>query len=296
VMERLGLGPDVLLQRNPRLVYARMTGWGQLGPLAERAGHDINYIALSGALHAIGRAGEAPVPPLNLVGDFGGGGMLLAFGIACAVIEARSSGRGQVVDTAMVDGASLLATMFSGMLAAGRWSEERGVNVLDSGAPWYDTYRTKDAKFVAIGAIEPKFYRELIERLGLDSTALPEQHDRSRWTELRAAFARAFAAKTRDEWCAVFDGSDACFAPVLTFSEARVHPHAAARDAFQTIGKIEQPAPAPRFGRTPAATRRPAPERGALGQEALEDWGFDPAQIERLKALGVGIAPAGSPR
>jgi alpha-methylacyl-CoA racemase len=289
VMERLGLGPESLLERNPKLVYARMTGWGQHGPLAERAGHDINYIALSGALHAIGRAGQPPVPPLNLVGDFGGGGMLLAFGIACAVIEARSSGRGQVVDTAMVDGASLLATMFSGMLAAGHWREERGVNLLDTGAPWYETYETKDAKFVAIGAIEPKFYKELLERLGLADAGLPAQQDRARWPELRAAFARTFAARTRDEWCAVFDGSDACFAPVLTFSEARAHPHALARAAFQKVGKIEQPAAAPRFGRTPGGTPRPPPERGALGRAALLDWGFDSAQIDHLASLGLGM-------
>ena len=290
VMERLGLGPEVLMARNPRLVFARMTGWGQSGPLADRAGHDINYIALTGALNAIGRAGEAPVPPLNLVGDFGGGGMLLAFGIACAVIEARQSGRGQVVDAAMVDGASLLATMFSGMLASGQWSEERGANMLDSGAPWYDSYRTKDGRYVAIGAIEPKFYRELLERLGLDAAALPAQHDRAGWPRLREQFSARFGARTRDEWCAVFDGSDACFAPVLTFSEAREHPHARARDAFARVGSIDQPAPAPRFSRTPGSTRRPPPERGALGREALADWGFDAAAVEALVALGVGLA------
>jgi alpha-methylacyl-CoA racemase len=295
VMERLGLGPEALLERNPRLVYARMTGWGQQGPLAARAGHDINYIALIGALHAIGRPGEAPVPPLNLVGDFGGGGMLLAFGIACAVIEARSSGRGQVVDTAMVDGAALLATMFNGMLAAGTWSEKRGVNALDGGAPWYDTYRTRDGKFVAIGAVEPKFYVELIERLGLAGAGLPTQHDRARWPELRLAIGNAFAAKTRDEWCAVFDGSDACFAPVLTFSEAQGHPHALARDAYQRVGRIDQPAAAPRFSRTPGATRGAPPERGEHGRDALADWGWTAAEIEDLKALGLGLrAPPGA--
>jgi len=289
VMERLGLGPDVLLARNPRLVYGRMTGWGQHGPLADRAGHDINYIALTGALNAIGRAGETPPPPLNLVGDFGGGGMMLAFGVACAVIEARSSGRGQVVDTAMVDGAALLSTMFAGMLAAGSWSEERGANVLDSGAPWYDTYRTADGKFVAIGAIEPKFYRELLERLGLAAAALPAQHDRAGWPALRRAFTDAFASRSRDEWCAVFEGSDACFAPVLSFSEARSHPHATARSAYQRVGRIEQPAAAPRFSRTPGATRGAPPERGESGREALVDWGFDAAAIERLVGLGLGL-------
>jgi alpha-methylacyl-CoA racemase len=290
VMERLGLGPDVLLGRNPRLVYGRMTGWGQDGPLAPRAGHDINYIALTGALHAIGRAGGPPVPPLNLVGDFGGGGMLLAFGIACALVEARGAGRGQVVDAAMVDGASLLAAMFAGLLATERWTEARGKNLLDSGAPWYDVYPTKDGGYVAIGAIEPKFYAELLERLGLAGEPLPAQHDRDRWPELRARFAAVFRSRTRDEWSRAFDGSDACFAPVLAFSEARRHPHAAARGGYVDVGGVPQPAPAPRFGRTPGAVSRPPPERGALGREALADWGFSEAEIERLAALGLGFA------
>jgi len=294
VMERLGLGPETMRARNPRLVYGRMTGWGQQGPLAERAGHDINYIALSGVLHAMGRRGEPPAPPLNLVGDFGGGGMMLAFGIACAVIEARSSGRGQTIDAAMVDGASTLATMFGGMLATGAWTEDRGANVLDGGAPWYDTYETKDGRYVSIGAIEPKFYRELLERLALTDAALPDQQDRAGWPALRAAFTRTFASRTRDEWCAVFEGSDACFAPVLTFSEARAHPHAQARSAFQRVGSVEQPAPAPRFDRTPGRTRRPPPERGEGGREALQEWGFDAAQIAHFEALGVGLAAAGA--
>jgi len=289
VMERLGLGPEVLLARNPKLVYGRMTGWGQDGPLAARAGHDINYIALSGALHAIGRAGEAPVAPLNLVGDFGGGGMLLAFGIACGVIEARSSGRGQVVDAAMVDGASLLSTMFSGMLAAGSWREERGSNFLDTGAPWYDCYRTSDGQFVSIGAIEPKFYAELLARLGLDTATLPKQHDRAGWPLLRERFAGAFAARSRDAWCAAFEGSDACFAPVLSFTESRRHPHVAARAGTIELGGIAQPAPAPRFDRTPGAAKRPPPERGEGGAAALADWGFDAAAIEDLARLGVGF-------
>jgi len=214
VMERLGLGPDVALKANPRLIYGRMTGWGQEGPLAARAGHDINYIALSGVLHAFGRKGEAPVPPLNLVGDFGGGGMLLAFGLACALMEARRSGRGQVVDAAMVDGAALLAAMFSGFLAGGQWSEERGANILDTGAPWYDLYETADRKYVAIGAIEDKFFAELAARLKL--LDLPPQHDRSQWPKMRQRFAATFKSKTRDEWCRVFEGADACFAPVLS--------------------------------------------------------------------------------
>ena len=290
VMERLGLGPEVMLARNPKLVYGRMTGWGQDGPLAARAGHDINYVALAGALHGIGRAGDAPVPPLNLVGDFGGGGLLLAFGIACGIIEARGSGRGQVVDAAMIDGASLLSTMFHGLIAGGYWRDERGANFLDSGAPWYDTYRTRDGRYVAIGAIETKFYGELIDRLGLAGRPLPHQYDRAHWPELRAQFAAAFAAKTRDEWCAVFEGSDACFAPVLTFAEARAHPQSATRGGFVDVGGIAQPAPAPRFGRTPGAVTGAPPARGAGGRAALADWGFGPDEVERLVALGVGFA------
>ena len=289
VMERLGLGPDVLLKRNPKLVYGRMTGWGQDGPLSARAGHDINYIALTGVLHAIGRAGGAPVPPLNLIGDFGGGGMLLAFGIACALVEAQRSGKGQVVDAAMVDGASLLAAMFSGMLATKRWSEVRGENLLDSGAPWYDTYETKDGKYVAIGSIEPKFYEELLLRLGLQGKDLPKQHDRKGWPVLRTLFSATFKGKTREEWCTVFDGSDACFAPVLTFSEARLHPHNAARGNSVLSGRIEQPAPAPRFSRTPGAIRRAPPERGEGGKQALLDWGFSNLDLEKFKSLGLNF-------
>ena len=289
VMERLGLGPDVLLQKNPRLVYGRMTGWGQDGPLSARAGHDINYIALSGVLHAIGRAGGAPVPPLNLVGDFGGGGMLLAFGITCALLEAQRSGRGQVVDAAMVDGASLLAAMFSGMLAAKRWTEARGENLLDTGAPWYDVYETKDGKHVAIGSIEPKFYEELLVRLGLQGRDLPAQYDRKSWPALRKLFTERFKEKTRDDWCKVFEGSDACFAPVLTFSEARAHPHNAARRSFVQTGKVDQPAPAPRFSRTPGAIRRAPPERGEGGRQALMDWGFSASELEKFKSSGLNF-------
>jgi alpha-methylacyl-CoA racemase len=288
VMERLGLGPEEALKRNPKLVYGRMTGWGQAGPLAARAGHDINYIALAGVLNAFGRKGEKPVPPLNLVGDFGGGGMLLAFGVACALLEARSSGRGQVIDAAMVDGASTLAAMFSGFLASKNWSEERGVNVLDGGAPWYDTYETKDNKYISLGAIEAKFYDELHARLGLEP--LP-QHDRTRWPEMRVRFEKTFHGRTRDEWCKVFEGSDACFAPVLSFSEARLHEHAAARQAFIEVKGVPQPAPAPRFSRTAAQVCAPAPERGAGGAKALAEWGFDEQEVEALRAAGVGFAP-----
>ena len=286
VMERLGLGPEACLKANPKLVYGRMTGWGQDGPLAPRAGHDINYIALAGVLHAFGRKGEAPVPPLNLVGDFGGGGMLLGFGIACALLHAHATGQGQVVDAAMVEGASLLAAMFSGLLAAGRWSEERGANILDTGAPWYDCYETGDGKHVAIGAIEAKFFEELVQRLQL--SGLPPQNDRARWPEMRAAFARTFMQKTRDEWVKVFEGSDACFAPVLTFSEARRHPHNLARHGYVSVARLEQPAPAPRYSATPAEVRREPPERGALGRAALADWGFAPAEIDRLRKAGLG--------
>ncbi len=289
VMERLGLGPDALLAKNPRLVYGRMTGWGQEGPLAPRSGHDINYIALTGVLNAIGRAGGGPVPPLNLIGDFGGGGMLLAFGIACALVEAQRSGKGQVVDAAMVDGASLLAAMFSGMMAAGRWNETRGNNVLDTGAPWYDVYETADGKYVAIGSIEPKFYEELLLRLDLKGEGLPSQHDRKGWPLLRKAFERKFKSRTRDEWCAVFEGSDACFAPVLSFTEARAHPHNVARGTFLRSGKVDQPAPAPRFSRTPGSIRREPPERGEGGAQALADWGFSRLEVQQLKALGLNF-------
>jgi len=287
VMERLGLGPDAALARNPKLVYGRMTGWGQDGPLAPRAGHDINYIALAGVLHAFGRKQEPPVPPLNLIGDFGGGGMLLGFGVACALIEASRSGKGQVVDAAMVEGASLLAAMFAGFLAAGSWSEERASNILDTGAPWYDVYETKDGKYVSIGAIEAKFFEELLSRLGLKN--VPGQYDRARWPQMREMFSRTFKAKTRDEWCKVFEGSDACFAPVLSWTEARKDPHNVARKSYVSVGEVEQPAPAPRFSRTPGAVRRPPPERGAGGAAALADWGFAAAEINRLRSLGIGF-------
>ncbi|HYY62667.1 MAG TPA: CaiB/BaiF CoA-transferase family protein, partial [Burkholderiales bacterium] len=286
VMERLGVGPAEALEANQRLVYGRMTGWGQEGPLAPRAGHDINYIALSGILNAIGRRGEAPVPPLNLIGDFGGGGMLLGFGVVCALLEASRSGRGQVIDAAMVDGAALLAAMFAGFLAAGSWSEERGANLLDSGAPWYDVYETADGKYVAIGAIEDKFYAELCSRLKLE---LPPQHDRARWPEMRRRLAETFKHKRRDEWCRVFEGSDACFAPVLSWSEARAHEHSRARTAYAELAKVAQPAPAPRFSRTAPELRRAPPERGEGGQAALRDWGYGEGEIAKLRALGIGF-------
>jgi alpha-methylacyl-CoA racemase len=290
VMERLGVGPDAALARNPKLVYGRMTGWGQDGPMAPRAGHDINYIALAGPLAAIGRAGSAPVPPLNLVGDFGGGGMLLAFGIAAGLVEAQRSGKGQVIDAAMCEGASLLSTMFHGMLAAKRWKEEPAANHLDTGAPWYDNYATKDGKYVAIGSIEGRFYADLLVRLGIAGENLPGQHDRAGWPKLRERFAMAFKTKTRDEWCTAFEGSDACFAPVLNWSEAYAHPHNVARKSFVDIGGVKQPAPAPRFSRTPGMVRGKPPERGEGGGAALADWGFDVAAVEKLRSLGLGFA------
>ena len=285
VMERLGLGPDAVLGRNPKLVYGRMTGWGQDGPLAPRAGHDINYIALAGVLHAFGRKGEAPVPPLNLVGDFGGGGMLLGFGVACALLEAARSGRGQVVDAAMVEGASLLAAMFAGFLKTKTWSEVRGVNILDTGAPWYNVYQTKDGKYVSIGSIETRFYRELLQKLKLKDLG---QHNRKRWPQMHKLFAKTFRSKTRAQWCKVFEGSDACFAPVLSWSEARCDTHNVFRKSFISMKNVAQPAPAPRFSRTPGAVRRAPPERGQGGRQALLDWGFDDNTIKKLGSLGLG--------
>jgi alpha-methylacyl-CoA racemase len=263
-----------------------MTGWGQDGPLAPRAGHDINYIALSGVLHAIGRRGEAPVPPLNLVGDFGGGGMLLGFGVACGLIEAQRSGKGQVIDAAMVEGASLLAAMFSGFLHAKQFNEVRGDNILDTGAPWYNVYETKDGKHVSIGSIEARFFDELIRRLQLEN--VPPQHDRARWPEMKALFENTFRSKTRDEWVRVFEGSDACFAPVLSWSEARRDPHNQFRKNFVEMKGVEQPAPAPRFSRTAAEVRRAPPERGEGGAQALADWGFNESEIKALNSRGLG--------
>jgi len=288
VMERLGIGPDEMLKINPKLVYGRMTGWGQTGPLAARAGHDINYIALTGILNAIGRKGEAPLPPLNLIGDFGGGGMLLGFGVACGLIEAGRSGKGQVIDAAMVEGASLLATMFFGFLSSNAWNENRGSNILDTGAPWYNVYETKDGKYVSIGAIEERFYKDLLTRMQLAEKDFP-QHDRAKWPLHKAAFTTAFKAKTRDEWVKAFEGSDACFAPVLSWSEAPRHPHNRARSAFLSVKRVEQPAPAPRFSRTAPEVLRGPPERGEGGAQALADWGFDAEQVKRLGSLGLGF-------
>ncbi|MDM0103441.1 CaiB/BaiF CoA-transferase family protein [Variovorax sp. J22R24] len=288
-MERLGLGPEVALARNPKLVYGRMTGWGQTGPLAERAGHDLNYIALSGVLSGIGPTGGKPVPPLNLVGDYGGGGMLLAMGVLAALLNVQRGGAGQVVDAAMIEGAAQLGAVFWGLIASGNWKEERGSNWLDSGAPWYDTYRTSDGHCMAVGAVESRFYAELVEKLGLADAGLPSQHDRSGWPRLREAFERAFASRTRAEWCAVFDGSDACVAPVLGFSEAPNHAQHRARASFVEVDGVIQPGPAPRFSATPSALPRRAPSRGEHGEAALRDWGFDHTAIVRLQEQGLGV-------
>lgn len=283
VMERLGLGPDVCLARNPRLVYGRMTGWGQEGPLAHAAGHDINYISLAGALEPIGRRGERPVPPLNLVGDFGGGGMLLAYGMVCALLESRRSGRGQVVDAAMVDGSAALMTIIHSMRYAGFWKEERGTNLLDTGAHFYDVYETSDGKYVSVGSIEPQFYAELIQRLGLEGENLPAQMDRGQWPSFKDRFEALFKTKTRDEWCEILEGSDVCFAPVLSMSEAPEHPHNRARGTFVEVAGRVQPGPAPRFSRTPGAISRPAPLAGQHTVEALAEWGFSAEEIAKLK-------------
>jgi alpha-methylacyl-CoA racemase len=287
VTEKLGLGPADCHARNPRLVYGRMTGFGQTGPLAAAAGHDLNYIALTGVLHAIGPAGGAPVPPLNLVGDYGGGALYLAFGLLAALFERQRSGRGQVVDAAMVDGAASLASIFYGLKASGGWSEARGENLLDGGAPFYATYRTADGRWVSLGALEPKFFATFAAKAGLDTRFVQRQYDRRLWPELREALAALFASRTRDEWCALLEGSDACFAPVLDFDEAPAHAHARARGAFVTIDGVVQPAPAPRFDRTPAAMPRPGPELGQHTREVLAEAGLTPAQIEALFAQGV---------
>jgi alpha-methylacyl-CoA racemase len=287
VAERLGIGPETCGARNPRLVYARVTGWGQHGPLSHAPGHDINYIAIAGALHAIGRAGRPPVPPLNLVGDYGGGAMYLAFGIVCALLERQSSGEGQVIDAAMSDGAASLMSIFYARLAAGVWQDERGVNAIDGGAPWYDVYETSDGEHIAIGAIEGRFYARLIALLGLDAQTLPKQHDKAHWPELRARLRDGFKQKTRNEWCELLQGQDVCFAPVLSLAEAPEHPHNRARGTFVERDGLVQPAPAPRFSRTPGGIGRGAPERGEGGAAALAEWGFDLATIERFRASGA---------
>lgn len=287
VMEKLGLGPEVALKANPRLVYGRMTGWGQTGPLAQAAGHDINYIALTGALHAIGRKGETPVPPLNLVGDFGGGALYLAFGMACALFEARGSGKGQVVDCAMTDGAASLMAMFYGFKAMGMWSDGKGENLLDGGAHFYDTYETADGKWVSIGSIEPQFYALLLQKTGITDPDFQAQMDRSKWPALKAKIAAVLKTKTRAEWDALMEGTDVCYAPVLSLSEAPHHPHNKARETFVEIGGVVQPAPAPRFSRTVPKVQGPAPEAGQHNEQILTDWGFAASDIASLKSSGA---------
>jgi alpha-methylacyl-CoA racemase len=279
-MERLGLGPNVLLARNPRLVYGRMTGWGQSGPLAPAAGHDLNYLALVGALHAIGRAGEKPTPPLNLVADFGGGALFLAFGMACAMLEAQRSGKGQVIDAAMTDGAACLMTMFYGLHAAGRHSVERGTNLLDSGSAIYETYECADGRFVAIAALEPKFRQVLFERLGLPYTT-------DDGPGLRDTLEKLFKTRPRDDWCKLLEGTDACLAPVLSMAEAPHHPHNVARGTFVEVDGVVQPAPAPRFSRTPAARPTPPEEVGVDSRAVLHGWNIPNERIESLLARGV---------
>ncbi len=287
VMERLGLGPDVCLERNPKLVYGRMTGWGQEGPMAHASGHDINYIALAGTLEPLGRKGEKPFAPINLVGDFGGGGMLLAFGVACALVERGLSGKGQVVDAAMVYGAASLMTMIHGMRQLGFWKDERGTNLLDGGAHFYDTFETADGKYVSIGSIEPQFYAELLEKTGLAEGDLPRQMDREQWPAMQQRMEAVFKSKTRDQWCEIMEGSDVCFAPVLSMEEAPRHPHIAARDTFVTIAGKVQPAPSPRFSRTAPSIERPPPQPGQHTDEALGDWGLDAEEIRKLRDAGA---------
>lgn len=287
VAERLGLGPADCHARNPRLVYGRMTGFGQTGPLAQAAGHDLNYIALTGALDAIGPAGGAPVPPLNLVGDYGGGALYLAFGLMAALFERQTSGRGQVVDAAMVDGAASLMSMFHGLLAAGGWSGPRGGNLLDGGAPFYGVYETADGQHVSIGSLEPKFYADMVRRLGLDEKFLRLQGDVSQWPALRQAIAAAVRERTRDEWSALLEGTDVCFAPVLKLGEAHRHPHAVARGTYVEVAGVVQPGPAPRFDRSVPGHPRPAPETGAHTAEVLAECGFTDDDIARLRTSGV---------
>ena len=288
VMERLGLGPDVCLERNPRLIYGRMTGWGQTGPLAKAAGHDINYISLTAALHSIGEPGGPPVPPLNLVGDFGGGGMLLAFGVVAALFERAQSGRGQVVDAAMTDGSALLMNAIYGMMNTGHWRPERGENLLDGGGHFYGTYETKDGKHISIGSLEPQFYALLLEKSGLgEEEGLSPQMQRDEWPAMRQRLERIFKTKTRDEWDAIMLGTDICYAPVLDFKDAVSHPHNRARGTFVEVDGLHQAAPAPRFSRTPAQTPPGAVAPGAHTDEVLASFGFSQAEAARLREAGA---------
>ncbi len=287
VMERLGLGPEPCLKRNPKLVYGRMTGWGQDGPMAQAAGHDLNYISLAGVAHSIGRAGGPPTPPLNLIGDFGGGALYLALGVACGLVEAQRSGKGQVVDAAMVDGAASLASMFFGMHAAGQFTMTRGENILDSGAFFYEVYECKDGKYVSLASIEDKFLAEFLRLMEIDPAEMPAKMDRKRWPEAKAKLAARFKTRTREEWCRLLEGSDACFAPVLSLEEAPSHPHNVARGTFIEVDGIVQPAPAPRFSRTHSAKPTPPETPGERGNASLTQWGLKPEEIDALKRSGA---------
>jgi alpha-methylacyl-CoA racemase len=291
VMERLGLGPAICLASNPKLVYARMTGWGQNGPLAQEAGHDINYLALTGALHCLGDADRPPPPPLNLVADLGGGALYLTVGLLAAVIEARQSGRGQTVDAAMIDGVTHLMSAFQAFRQQGSWTEQRQENIVDGGAPFYRCYETKDGKYIAVGAIEPHFYANLLACMELDPKMLPLQNDRASWPKMRDRFAATFRQRTREEWAQLAAGRDACMAPVLTIDEAPQHPQFHLRDGYLSLNGLRHPAPAPRFDRTPSSLRRPAPKAGIDGRDALADWGLSPGEISELEAAGALAQP-----
>ncbi|MGJ8686208.1 MAG: CaiB/BaiF CoA transferase family protein [Spongiibacteraceae bacterium] len=287
VAERLGVGPDVCLARNPKLIYGRMTGWGQTGPMAKVAGHDINYISLTGALHATGRAGEKPVPPLNLAGDFGGGGVFLVMGILAALYEAQKSGVGQVIDAAMTEGSAVLMAFFHSMQSIGAWSHERGSNIIDSGAHFYDSYETADGKYISLGAIEPQFYQTLLEKAELDPAVFGEQMNAEAWPEQKKKLEMVFKDKTQQQWCEILEGSDACFAPVLNFSEAPSHPHNMARNSYVEVEGMIQPAPAPKFSRTPSAVPVKGPDVGVNTDEVLLAWGFSSQQLQDLRAGGA---------
>jgi len=284
VMERLGLGPDVCLKRNPKLVYGRMTGWGQTGPMAKAAGHDLNYISLTGAAHAIGRPGEKPVPPLNLVGDFGGGALYLALGMVSALNHAQRTGEGQVIDAAMTDGATSLMAMFYGFTASGMWTDTHGTNMLDGGAHFYDTYETSDGQWVSIGSIEPQFYALLREKMGLEDPYWDDQMNRDKWPEMTEKLAVVFKTKTRDEWCDIMEGTDICFAPILSIKETINHPHNKARDTVVEIDGVVQPNIAPRFSGTPSEIQGPVPSIGEHNDEALSDWGFSADDVAALRS------------
>jgi alpha-methylacyl-CoA racemase len=287
VMERLGLGPEVCHEINPRLVYARMTGWGQQGPIAQEAGHDINYLALTGALHCLGDADRPPPPPLNLVADLGGGALYLVVGLLAAAMEVRQSGRGQTIDVAMIDGVTHLMSAFLAFRQQGSWTAQRADNIVDGGAPFYGSYATSDGKFVAVGAIEPQFYASLLKVMGIDGERLPAQNDRTAWPEMRKRFAKVFATRTRDEWVAIAAGRDACLAPVLTIDEAPAHAQMQSREVYASFDGVRHPSPAPRFSRTPSALHTPAPAPGRDSRQALADWGISSDQVAALEVAGA---------